>query len=131
MMKIQKQGFQTWKNSKEPQKYKHVLQKKNSEWFSITIIDPICFMKLLWSTSSHWCFQKVIGSGLALWWSDIPQSMMLWDVCSKSQLPSVCRLWLLSNFEPKIFHLRVILLGSFCYIWNLILSEIPGSLSMC
>ena len=48
--------------------------RKNSEWFSITTIDPTCFMMILWSISAHWCFQKVIGSGMAFKWSQTPQS---------------------------------------------------------
>ena len=35
------------KNSKKPQKYKNVLRKTFAEGFSIKIIDPIGFMKLL------------------------------------------------------------------------------------
>ena len=70
-----KTRFSDMKKPKKPPIYKNVLQKKIPEWFSIKIVDPICFIKLLWSISAHWCFQKIIGSGLALWWSDTPQSI--------------------------------------------------------
>ena len=66
-----KLGFHTWKTPKSHTNIK-MFSKKNPEWFSIKTIDPICFMKMLWSISAQWCFQK-IGSGLALWWSDTPQ----------------------------------------------------------
>ena len=62
----------------EATKMKINVIKKIPEWFSITTIDPISFMKMLWSISAHWCFQKVIGSGLALWWSDTPQFKYVW-----------------------------------------------------
>ena len=74
LMKIQKQGFQTWKNSKKPQKYNNVFQKNIPECFSIKTIDPICFMKMLWSITANWYFQINIGSGMVFAWSDTPQS---------------------------------------------------------
>ena len=52
---------------------KNVLLKFFVEWFSITTIDPIHFMKMLWSNSANWCFQKLIGYGLALRWSNTTQ----------------------------------------------------------
>ena len=65
MMKIKKKiGSQTWKTLKS-QKILTCPPKKIPTWFSITIIDPICFMKFLYSLSPHWCFQKIIGSELA------------------------------------------------------------------
>ena len=33
-------------------------------------------MQMLWFISAHWCFQKIICSGLALWWSDTPRCML-------------------------------------------------------
>ena len=89
-MKIQKQWIHTWKNSQKPRKYKHVLQKK-SKGFSIRVIDPICFMKLLWSITAQWCFQKMIGSGLALWWSDTPQCNQFVNVSGSLLKPFRCR----------------------------------------
>ena len=47
------------KNSKKLHKYKTVPEKKIPEWFIITIINPIHFMKMLWYISAN------IGSGLA------------------------------------------------------------------
>ena len=66
-----------WKNSKSHTKKNKIkiLQKQLPELFSVKTIDPICFMKPLWSISAHWCFQKIIASGLALWRSDTPQSI--------------------------------------------------------
>ena len=31
-------------------------------------------MKMLWSIIAKWCLKKIIGSGLALWWSETPRS---------------------------------------------------------
>ena len=36
------------------------------------------YMKVFSCINAHWCFQKVIGSGLALWWSDTPQFKYVW-----------------------------------------------------
>ena len=47
--------------------------KKNQKWFIIKIFDPICFMKILWLITAHWCFQKTIGFGMAFRWSDTLQ----------------------------------------------------------
>ena len=77
LMKIQKQGFQTWKNSIKPHKYKNVLQKKFPEGFRIKTIDPIRFMKMLWLISANWWFKKNIGSGMAFGWCDTPQCRAL------------------------------------------------------
>ena len=55
--------FYTWKNSKNHSKYKK-MSSNFFLWFSITTIDSICFMKMLWSISTHWCFKKFIDSGL-------------------------------------------------------------------
>ena len=46
-MKIQKQGFQTFKNQKSHENQNKNLQKNLAEGFSIITIDPICFMKML------------------------------------------------------------------------------------
>ena len=55
----------TWfLDMKKLQKATKVLKcppKKIPKWFSTNIIHPICFMKLLWSISAHWCFQKLLG----------------------------------------------------------------------
>ena len=67
--------FSDIKNSKKPQKYlRKIYLPKKSDWFSITTIDPIRFMKMLWSISAHWCFQKYIGSWMTFRWSHTPQS---------------------------------------------------------
>ena len=108
--------------TKIPKGHKNI--KKNVlkfffEWFSITNIDPIVFMKMLWPISAHWCFQKIIGSGLALWWSDTPRSTILvapfylivlkWEclhfwqlhLCRESELvtPFRCVSWLEKHYE--------------------------------
>ena len=44
-------------------------------------------MKLLWSISAHWCFQKIIGSRLALWWSDSPRT--IWELLKKNSLSCI------------------------------------------
>ena len=80
LIKIQKHGFETWKNSKKPQKYNNILQPNFTEWFGIKIIDLIRFMTLLWSISAHWCFQQIFGSGLALGWCDTPR-FNHWQSC--------------------------------------------------
>ena len=78
----------TWKKQKLKIKNKNVLQKKFPEWIIIQIIDPICFIKMLWSIGAHWYFQKNIGSWLALGWSDTPQ--FTWDYSKVVFLTSVC-----------------------------------------
>ena len=63
--------FSDLQNSKKHQKYKN--SSKIPEWFSITTIVPIRFMKMFWLISASWSFQNCIGSGMAFRWSDTPQ----------------------------------------------------------
>ena len=56
-MKIQKQGFQTWKNSKRPQK---MSSKKILEWFRIKTIDPFLLL------GPDWLFDGLIHLNLQL-----------------------------------------------------------------
>ena len=118
LIKIQKQGFRQ-KNSKKATQIFKCPPKKNSEWFSIKIIDPIRFMKLLWSIiSTNWCFQKIIGSGLALCWSDTPQNIF-WKFAppeSYKECAVVCFgevVFIYSKHVNKIGSSTLILVGTF------------------
>ena len=66
-----KKAVNTWKNSKN---HKNIKKSPPQNFFPVIKknIDPIWFMKILWLFSANWCFQKFIGSGMALGWSDTP-----------------------------------------------------------
>ena len=68
--------FRLEKNYKKPQFY-FIPKKKNPEWITIKkkTIDPNRFMKMLWLVRENWYFQKLIGSRMALRWSDTAQFM--------------------------------------------------------
>ena len=69
LMKVQKQDFQTWKK----------LQNVTKIWDLVwQLLILFFFIRMFWSISAHWCFQKIIGSGLALWWSSIYQGYKLY-----------------------------------------------------
>ena len=94
LLKIQIQCFQTRKNSKKPQKSKNVRQKK-LKWLSIKISFLIRFMKLLWSISAYWCFQKkywVQTGFVVVWYTSIYMmpisfliSLVLFILCHKGE----------------------------------------------
>ena len=92
LMKVQKQEFLTWKNSKRPQNKKMSSRKKIlSDLVSNKTIDRICFMKMLWLFSANWHFQKNIVSGMAFRWSDTPQSkvsLLPYEVVSNFSRPA-------------------------------------------
>ena len=48
------------KLQKATQIKKIVPQQQFPEWFSMTTIDPICFMNVLWLISANWCLQKLL-----------------------------------------------------------------------
>ena len=90
------------KKSNIQQKYKKCPQKKFPECLLITTINPSCFMKMLWSISAHWCFQKIICSGLALWWSDTPQFDRPGVAGAVLQTPPLLIDWVTQPFPPYI-----------------------------
>ena len=124
------ESFSWWKsknkvkNSKKPKKNKNV-PKISFEWFGIKKNDSICFMQMLWTISIHWCFQKIIGSKLFLWWSDTPQSrtfnvtfpfsvllkwIMLWGIYFRLTcwtLKKFYKLYIIIVLYVKIVRLRV------------------------
>ena len=63
LLKIQKQGFHTWKN---PKNHKNIKIPINKNWSYSFNEDVVIHQRTL-------MFSKIIGSGMTLWWSDTPQ----------------------------------------------------------
>ena len=86
-------------NTSKSHKNIKMSSKKIPLWFRKKFIDPIRFMKLLWSISAHLCFLKKI------WWTDTP-----WFKC-----PKMCTVQELSDVKTLSEQdYMIILMGEGC-----------------